>query len=186
MKDLIDRFLQQQAKKTEELRAINRGSLMLMKLAARRAASLAGRQHGGRWLAPHANAAVRWLSGEDAASQPRDVMEFDVVTVGGGPAGLAAAIRLKQLANEAEKDLEVCVIDKGSELGAHVLSGSSGWPYCVPQNVGKLSSPRVVTHVGSPFFVSYTHRERFRDSRSERTDSGLEGEGCPGRYGSNG
>ncbi|MCC6609636.1 MAG: electron transfer flavoprotein-ubiquinone oxidoreductase [Burkholderiales bacterium] len=54
----------------------------------------------------------------------RESMQYDVVIVGGGPSGLACAIRLKQLAAAAGRDVGVCLIDKGSEIGAHILSGA--------------------------------------------------------------
>ena len=62
----------------------------------------------------------------DAAADvsPREAMEFDVVVVGAGPAGLATAIRVKQQAARKGHDVSVVVVEKGSEVGAHILSGA--------------------------------------------------------------
>jgi electron-transferring-flavoprotein dehydrogenase len=66
------------------------------------------------------------LSGQapQVAEVARESMEFDVVIVGGGPAGLSAACRLMQLAGAAGRELSVCLVEKGSEIGAHILSGA--------------------------------------------------------------
>jgi electron-transferring-flavoprotein dehydrogenase len=64
------------------------------------------------------------VNGNEDALGERESMEFDVVIVGAGPAGLSAAIRLKQLAIEAQTELSVVVLEKGSEVGAHILSGA--------------------------------------------------------------
>lgn len=61
---------------------------------------------------------------EEILNSPREKMPFDVLIVGGGPSGLSASIRLKQLCQENQVDLSICVIEKGSEIGAHILSGN--------------------------------------------------------------
>ena len=75
------------------------------------------------------SAAAAMLSTSSSAmsellSSPRESMSFDCLIVGGGPAGLAAAIRLKQLAAKEKKEISVAVLEKGAEIGAHILSGN--------------------------------------------------------------
>ena len=72
----------------------------------------------------------------------REAMEYDVVIVGAGPAGLGAAIRLKQLAAAAGTEVSVAVLEQGSEVGAHILSGAViDWTYAFICPTGSRSPP---------------------------------------------
>ena len=94
----------------------------------------------------------------------RESMEFDVVIVGGGPSGLSSAIKLKKLAHEAGKELSVCLIEKGSEVGAHILSGAVLEPRALNElipNWQEKSAP-LDTPVHSDKFVFLTQNSAIR------------------------
>ncbi|MGR4001018.1 MAG: electron transfer flavoprotein-ubiquinone oxidoreductase [Alphaproteobacteria bacterium] len=90
----------------------------------------------------------------EASMAERETMEFDVVIVGGGPSGLSAAIRLAQMAKEEKHEVSICVLEKGSEVGAHILSGAVFEPRALDELIPDWKEK------GAPLEVAVT-REKF-------------------------
>ena len=91
----------------------------------------------------------------------RDAVDYDIVIVGGGPAGLAAAIRAKQLSQAIGAELSVCLVEKAAEIGGHILSGAvidPPWPAGTAARLGQTRRTLAHPRDRRPVFVSLGKR----------------------------